>query len=333
MGCKFSVIVPIYNVEKFLPTCIESVLSQSFKDFELILVNDGSTDNSLSICEKYAEKDSRIKVINKKNEGLFLARKSGLKEANGEYVVHIDGDDSCEPELLSYLDKNINEQKPDLIIYNYNLIDENNNFIEVNISPLGKENRLFNGDEKKDILKTMFENYKVNNIWIKCGKREFYNAEETDEYDYVVMGEDVIYSMPLLKNTERIFFTPEPLYNYRVNRSGVSRRIHTKYIYDFLKVRKCFFQTIESLNYDDLKQPFVRRYMHGVCNYLMKLHLLNNHSQYKKIYSDVKKSEIQKTAVTYQKKWGFANTVTWFICNPVFYPVSKLLSKLYYKKV
>lgn len=334
MSCKFSIIVPIYNVEKYLATCIESILNQKFTDFELILVNDGSTDSCPSICEKYAQSDSRIKVINKeKNQGLFMARKSGIKEADGEYIVHIDGDDSCADNLLSCLSENIEKYNPDLIIYNYKRIDENDNYADTNISPLGIGKRLFIGDDKKDILKKMIETHKLNNIWIKCAKKRIYDEVETLEYDEVMMGEDIIYSIMMLKNSDRVLTTSEPLYNYRINRDSASRRMRTKYIYDFLKTQKYFFQTIESLNYDDLKRFFVRKYVHSVCNYLMKLHLLNSFSQYKKIYLDAKNSQIQKTIMTYKRKWGFANTASWIVCNPIFYPISRLMAKLYYKSV
>ena len=90
---NISIIVPIYNIEKKLNKCIYSILEQTYKNFELILVNDGSTDNSLKICNEYKRKDNRIKIINKENQGLVLARKSGLDEATGKYIIFIDGDD------------------------------------------------------------------------------------------------------------------------------------------------------------------------------------------------------------------------------------------------
>ena len=90
----FSVIVPIYNIEKYLKRCIDSVLAQSFGDFELILVDDGSPDNCPAICDEYAAKDERIKVIHKENGGLVSARQEGIKIASGDYVFHLDGDDA-----------------------------------------------------------------------------------------------------------------------------------------------------------------------------------------------------------------------------------------------
>ena len=100
---KVSILVPIYNVEKYLPRCIESILSQDFRDYELILVDDGSPDQCPQICDEYAKKDSRIKVVHKKNGGLVSARLAGFKESRGEYVMHVDSDDYLLPGAISTL--------------------------------------------------------------------------------------------------------------------------------------------------------------------------------------------------------------------------------------
>ena len=102
---ELSIIVPVYNVEEYITECIDSILAQTYKDWELILVDDGSTDNSGKICEEYALKDSRIKVIHKENGGLSSARNSGLDIAKGEYITFIDGDDFISPDTI---EENIN---------------------------------------------------------------------------------------------------------------------------------------------------------------------------------------------------------------------------------
>ena len=104
----FSVVIPVYNVEKYLSQCVDSILAQSFTDYELILVDDGAKDNSGKICDEYAQKDSRVKVIHKENGGLVSARQAGIKMAVGEYVFHLDGDDAvCENALESAYDNPI----------------------------------------------------------------------------------------------------------------------------------------------------------------------------------------------------------------------------------
>lgn len=97
-----SIIVPVYNVEKYLERCIESIVNQTYKDIEIILVDDGSPDNCSVICDRYAEKDNRIKVIHKQNGGLINARKSGLEIAQGDYIGFVDSDDWIEPEMYEY---------------------------------------------------------------------------------------------------------------------------------------------------------------------------------------------------------------------------------------
>ncbi len=102
---QISVIVPIYRIEKYLPECIDSLLDQSFLNFELLLVDDGSPDNCPKICDDYAEKDSRVKVIHKENGGLLSARKAGLKNAKGKYIAFVDGDDWVDKFYLDTLFK------------------------------------------------------------------------------------------------------------------------------------------------------------------------------------------------------------------------------------
>ena len=123
----FSLIVPVYNVAQYLPQCIESVLAQDFADFELILVNDGSPDNSLAICQSYAAKDVRIKVIDKPNGGASTARNEGMATAKGNYFLFIDSDDYIEsPNLLTEISKTIRKTNTDIVLYsgkNYNMLN------------------------------------------------------------------------------------------------------------------------------------------------------------------------------------------------------------------
>jgi glycosyltransferase involved in cell wall biosynthesis len=118
-----SIIIPVYNVEKYLSECLDSIMNQTFSDIEIICINDGSTDNSLAYLEKYSQKGSRVIVINQENKGQAVARNIGIKAAKGKYVLFVDSDDwiaqnSCET-LLSYLTEDI-----DLIIFDTNIFGE-----------------------------------------------------------------------------------------------------------------------------------------------------------------------------------------------------------------
>lgn len=117
--------MPIYNVEKYLPQCIDSILNQDYVDFELILVNDGSPDDSLSICRQYAEKDKRVRVINKPNGGLTSSRKAGAKIAKGEYVICVDSDDYVEQGYFSCVARSLDEFNPDMVVLSHYSLEDN----------------------------------------------------------------------------------------------------------------------------------------------------------------------------------------------------------------
>lgn len=127
---KISVIIPVYNAEKYIKKCIESVLSQSFSDFELLLVDDGSTDQSGEICDSYAKTDKRIKVIHKQNGGVSTARNAGLLNSSGEYIGFIDSDDYIEPEMYSVLIDNIEKFQCDISICGFKVFNEDMNRVE-----------------------------------------------------------------------------------------------------------------------------------------------------------------------------------------------------------
>lgn len=116
--CKVSIIVPVYNVEKYVERCIESIIKQSYKNLEIILIDDGSKDNSGKICDEYAQKDNRIKVIHKKNGGLSDARNTGLNIADGEYICFIDSDDYIHKDLVKDNLEKLIQQKADMICFN-----------------------------------------------------------------------------------------------------------------------------------------------------------------------------------------------------------------------
>ena len=120
-----SVIVPVYNTEKFLKNCISSIANQTYKDLEIILVNDGSTDNSGKICDDFAQKDSRIKVIHQSNKGVGAARNAGLDVAKGAYIGFVDSDDILRPDMYEFLLNNLIVHNADISVCGVQKIDEN----------------------------------------------------------------------------------------------------------------------------------------------------------------------------------------------------------------
>ena len=119
MSPKVSIIVPVYKAEKYLHRCVDSIIAQTFKDWELLLVDDGSPDNSGKLCDEYAQKDNRIKVFHKENGGVSSARQMGLDNATGEYTIHADPDDWVEPTMLEELYAKAIEDNADMVICDY----------------------------------------------------------------------------------------------------------------------------------------------------------------------------------------------------------------------
>ena len=121
---KFSIIVPVYKVEKYIRSCIESILNQKYSDFELLLINDGSPDNSGEICDEYARSDERVKVFHQKNRGVSSARNVGLENSSGEYILFVDADDILYPDALFILKKTIETANEDIDLVQFSMNNE-----------------------------------------------------------------------------------------------------------------------------------------------------------------------------------------------------------------
>lgn len=163
---KYSFIVPVYNTEKYLKRCLDSLVNQTLKDFEIIVVNDGSTDDSKKIISKYEKKYKNIKVINQKNQGLSMARNNGVKEANGEYLIFIDSDDYVETNLLKEVDKEIGDSE----ILRFQVVtedEEGNNVKAYNEDP-------FNEMKGYDAFKYISEYHFVEPAWCYVYQTDYY---------------------------------------------------------------------------------------------------------------------------------------------------------------
>lgn len=216
---RISIIVPIYNAEKFLNKCIKSVLKQTFKDFELILVNDGSTDKSLEICDRYAKNDKRIKLINKKNEGSVLARKRGIREAKGDYVIFVDADDWISINALEVINEEINRNYADVIVFNYYKVLKKLSFIKRKNRSFyfEKAKSIYEGKEIKEKLVTAyFHGHPFPaNIWGKVYKRECLDITEKYVKNIKFLGDDLYVNMEILLNVKKVSLINEALYFYR----------------------------------------------------------------------------------------------------------------------
>ena len=203
---KASVIVPVYNVEAYLEKCVQSILLQTEQDFELLLVDDGSTDSSGQLCEELAKQDSRIRVIHQENQGLGGARNTGIREAKGDWLLLVDSDDWIEPEILEKsLEAGLREEA-DMVVFPFRSVDEEGRELAVfreNI-PVG---RAFALKERKDILLT------APVAWNKLYRTAFFR-ETGLAYPSRVWYEDIRTTPKLMALARRMVFISDIGYNY-----------------------------------------------------------------------------------------------------------------------
>lgn len=229
-----SVIVPAYNAEKYLDRCLNSILKQTYKNLEIILVNDGSTDKTLKICKQYEKQDSRIKIINKKNEGVSIARNRGLEIARGKYIYFADADDYLEPSLLeTYYDE---IQDVELVVSNYYLIDPNDvcrpsnsfnkNLVLNTKSELAnlKASVLCNEYKHEDIKKGYYTGTGLGFTWNKLFVKETIDKFNIRFPDHVILSEDVCFVYKYLNCIKSVKMIKESLYYHEVEETGATLR-------------------------------------------------------------------------------------------------------------
>lgn len=266
---KVSIIVPVYNVEKYLSKCLESLINQTLKDIEVICVNDGSTDNSLSILKEYANKDSRIKIIDKQNEGVSVARNTGIEVATGQYLMFVDSDDylvenACEKALNT-----IEHNESDICIFgHYDLVDGNKIISH-------KTNDLI---KIKDLnVKENLVEYSIY-IWDKIYRTEFIKSNQIKFPLGLKTAEDVIFCLLCLFNEAKYATLAEPLYVYRIDTNSNSATSNVQNIKNDIKA----FETLYNLQiYKEqpisLQLQVVNRFCGGCLYYYEKFK--NTHSK------------------------------------------------------
>lgn len=220
---KFSIIVPIYNTQKYLKKCITSVIIQNFEDWELLLIDDGSTDQSGVIADEYAKKDFRIRVIHNANQGQFSARLCGLRLAKGDFVLFLDSDDYWHPSLLSLVQEMIDNYDADMVMFPFLTVAENNPKSRL-LGDYSPNNLEVN---KEVLYKEIISTYKYNALFSKAFKRELINDFKFEEgyFSGVCYGEDKVLTLPIITAAKKIVYLATPVYYYRKHNDSVMQQI------------------------------------------------------------------------------------------------------------
>ncbi len=222
-----SVIIPVYNAEKYLERCIKSVVNQSYKNLEIILINDGSTDDSDKICDKWSKLDTRINIIHKVNEGVSVARNTGLDVATGEYIAFVDSDDYIREDYINKLLEYIIKFDVDISCCKYVNIDENVN----EIKSYKNDDRIM-CDEVilgEDYIINVITNNTLPVMWNKLYKRKIF---DNLRFERDVLAEDYLILLKMINKEHRIVFTDEVLYYYLIRNNSLTSGFNKKFNLD-----------------------------------------------------------------------------------------------------
>lgn len=247
---SISVIVPIFNSAQVLPKCIESVLSQSFSDFELLLINDGSTDNSAEICEKYAQEDERIRVFNNENHGVSYSRNFGILNSRGKYIMFLDSDDFVDKDWCRLHYEAIQEHPTAWIVSGINEILPNGNIDKLCLADDGETVTLEKSDYYR-VFKARLSGFSVNHIYSRQLLGDI-------RYEYTMnCGEDVVFNNAYLQRCDNIIVMNNLLYNYV---RGTGESLSTKYDSKYFDIHRSLYESRKQFVSGEYMPEFCKTY-------------------------------------------------------------------------
>lgn len=239
-----SVIVPVYNIEQYIQRCLDSILAQTYSDLEIILVDDGSTDSSGSICDQYAQKDSRVIVCHQENKGVSEARNKGMDIANGEYIGFVDGDDLIDKDMFRVLHKNAVEHQCEISCCQIITIETDDSVS----CPYERKTKLFNSDELAQGF--FFDSFIKDIMYSQCNKIFDTNILKKVRYKKYKYGEDILFVFETITLANRIYYDDFVGYYYLHRNNSAMRKKFDIQRLDYIDAAR----TIE--NICEKKYPF-----------------------------------------------------------------------------
>lgn len=267
-----SVVVPVYNAENNIENCIKSILKQTYQDYELILINDGSTDGSLKICQKYVQKDKRVRIISQTNRGVSETRNVGIRNAKGEYIQFIDSDDEITADMLELMVAEMQNSDVDIVICGYNeILTRQTNTV------IPDKKGIMDIRELNDNYPNIFERFLLNAVWNKLYKK---NKIKNFFVQNLSMGEDLIFNLEYMKQISTISFIDKPLYQYYVYENSLTRKFREDYIDIaeklYLESKKfCDKYNLVKQGYRDISNIFIKFLFYGFSDLYINKKLTN----------------------------------------------------------
>lgn len=253
---KYSFIVPVYNVEKYIKECLDSILCQTYKDFEIVVIDDGATDNSYNVCLSIANRDNRVRIVRQHNMGLGEARNTGIRNASGEFVIFIDSDDFwVSSDKLQKIDTFLKEQHCDVLCYRMILYDnDTKKYLNKTGGKDGNVNKLKYLKRIDKMIATDMYSYSACNKVVSTSL-----IRENNIYFNKGTSEDIDWSARLLMYTEEILFLDEVIYAYRQNRAGsITHETKKKFLNSYLNIINKILIYAKKSN---LNQQILNRYI------------------------------------------------------------------------
>ena len=263
---QISVIVPVYNSEDTLSRCLESLTNQTFKDFEVILINDGSNDNSINICEQYIRKDSRITLINTENEGVSSARNKGLKKSKGKYIMFCDSDDWIEENTLELLYNSIEKNNSDVVFSGFYGDLFLNNRIYKSVTESISSDISCNVKELNNIFIYLFNTSRtaMQSPWAKLFKRDIIENNDLLFNTDMICYEDFEFNLKYLTQCESIVFLKNTMYHYvnKYNQSALERRKKDNLVYEISYTYEAFMKFLDYIDADSDLRKYIYEYFY-----------------------------------------------------------------------
>ena len=244
---KISVIVPVYKVERYLSACLDSLMAQTMKEVEFILVDDGSPDRCGAVCEEYAAKDPRFRVFHTENHGLSAARNFGMEKARGDYLMFADSDDWVSPEFCSAAYDKAAEHDADLVMFDFKRMKGNREVRR-------QEKPQAPGPKTREEAIGLILGWNSNYAWNKFYKRELFDGVRYPENR---VYEDIVTTYKLVYNAEQIWYMDRVLYYYRIREGSITQEKNREGVREIFRARQELLQGLQEHGYPAEKQEFL----------------------------------------------------------------------------
>jgi glycosyltransferase involved in cell wall biosynthesis len=294
MESLVSIIIPVYNVDKYLDECLHSVIKQTYKNIEIILVDDGSTDKSGKICDEYTEVDSRIKLIHKTNEGVSVARNTGIELSTGEWIMFVDADDWIETDIVEKLLESIKIYNADICYCNYYIVEKNRQIL-----------RNFEGNNQNEHINfnPKFYRQAFASVYSKLYRRSLLINKDVRFIKNLKVNEDIVFNLHVFDFNPKVCYCDAVLYHYRMSASSVTHAFDFKAMGTLATVVKEYEKYILQKDNEmtDDKKRLVSYYIIGLI-----IGLYTNYVSNKFSIGDfcVKRYEIKKILLQDRYKWA-----------------------------